>query len=174
VELLALVAVALGAVWAGQQYLIKPYRIPSGSMQNTLMIGDHVIVARFWYDIASVGRGDIIVFHPPGDGQTTYIKRVIGLPGEWIGGALGQVWICHQRAARAMPQPGCRALREPYVSSSQAGFDFRLVPHNAYFVMGDNRQNSDDSRDLGPINASRIIGRAFLTYWPLDRIGLTG
>jgi signal peptidase I len=174
VELLLVVVLAFLAAYLVQWLVVKPYKIPSESMENTLDIGDRVLVARFWYRIADVHRGDIVVFHPPGDDETNFIKRVVGLPGEWVGGRAGKVWVCSTAVARraVMPLPGCRQLDEPYVSSRQRFFTFRKVSPGSYFMMGDNRDNSDDSREIGEVAGSRILGRAFVTYWPPQRIGL--
>jgi signal peptidase I len=187
VELAFVVVVALGLALGLQAYLVKPYRIPSESMEKTLLVGDRVLVVRFWYRFNEVARGDIVVFHPPGSGDTmvengrkpandlTYIKRVLGLPGEWIGGAHGHVWIC--RAAPRNPRspgPGCTSLREPYVSSQQEDFPFQQVRVDHYFMMGDNRDISDDSRVIGQIPSGWVLGRAFVRYWPIDRVGWLG
>jgi len=184
VELVVVVALAFAAAYLVQWFIVKPYRIPSESMENTLMVGDRVLVARFWYRFSDPQRGQIIVFHPPGRGDevvdkaTTpatdlnFIKRVVGLPGEWVGGYRRQVWICPARPADGRtPTPQCTALKEPYTSSVQRRFAFQQVPQGRYFVMGDNRDNSDDSRVIGTIPRSWILGRAFVTYWPLTRIG---
>jgi len=163
---------------------VKPYRIPSESMENTLMVGDRVLVARFWYRFSDVERGQIIVFHPPGRGDEVidkaptaakdlnFIKRVVGLPGEWVGGFRRQVWICPTRPPDGRtPTAACTALNEPYTSSVQRRFSFQQVPPGRYFVMVDNRDNSDESLVTGTIPRGWILGRAFVTYWPLTRIG---
>ena len=184
VELVVVVALAFAAAYLVQWFIVKPYRIPSESMENTLMVGDRVLVARFWYRFSDPERGQIIVFHPPGRGDEVidkastpatdlnFIKRVVGLPGEWVGGYRRQVWICPARPPDGRtPTPQCTALKEPYTSSVQRRFAFQQVPQGRYFVMGDNRDNSDDSRVIGTIPRSWILGRAFVTYWPLTRIG---
>ena len=184
IELVVVVVCALGAALIFQAVLVKPYRIPSESMETTLMPGDRVLVARFWYRFYDVRRGDIVVFHPPGRGaemlpyshtvasDVTFIKRVIGLPGEWIGGYQTKVWICTARPPDLhRPGPACKALAEPYVTSKQDPFRFREVQTDHYFMMGDNRDNSDDSRVIGQIPASSVLGRAFTRYWPLQRVG---
>jgi signal peptidase I len=177
VELALILAVAFGLAYLVQGWVVKPYRIPSVSMQPTLQVGDMVLVNRFIYRIHPPRRGDVIVFHPPGQGQTpvrgarteasvNFIKRIIGLPGETIQIHSGTVFVC------TAPHRGCHGLNEPYVSTHNYGnYGPYTVPAGDYFVMGDNRSNSDDSRVWGPLPRRNIIGEAFLVYWPLDRIG---
>ena len=177
-ELMLILAAALGLWYVTNGWIVKPYRIPSSSMEPTLQIGDRVLVSRFTYRLHDPRRGDIIVFHPPGNGQNAiagatteasvyFIKRIIGLPGETIEGRHHRVYIC------TAPNVGCRALDEPYLHQPAAATDFGPVriPQGRYFVMGDNRRISDDSRIWGTLPRSYIIGEAFATYWPLDRIG---
>ncbi len=107
IELIVVVGLAFGVAYCIQWLIVKPYRIPSPSMERTLLVGDRVIVARFWYRFTDVSRGDIVVFHPPEDlerGATTpdsqtFIKRAVGLPGDWVGTTKGQVYICSARPA---------------------------------------------------------------------------
>lgn len=177
-ELVLIFAAALGLWYVANGWIVKPYRIPSSSMEPTLQIGDRVLVSRFTYRLHDPRRGDIIVFHPPGRGDqaipgaTTeasvyFIKRIIGLPGETIEGRNHRVLICKA------PNVDCQPLNEPYLHQPAAATDFGPVriPQGQYFVMGDNRRISDDSRIWGTLPRSYIIGEAFATYWPLDRIG---
>jgi signal peptidase I len=177
-ELLLILAAALGLWYVTNGWIVKPYRIPSSSMEPTLQIGDRVLVSRFTYRLHDPRRGDIIVFHPPGQGDQAiagaateasvyFIKRIVGLPGETIEGRRGRVLICKA------PNVGCNPLDEPYLHQSAAATDFGPVriPQGRYFVMGDNRRISDDSRIWGTLPRSYIIGEAFATYWPLDRLG---
>src|SRR3954468_2108082 len=177
-ELVLILAAALGLWYVTNGWIVKPYRIPSSSMEPTLQIGDRVLVSRFTYRLHDPRRGDIIVFHPPGQGDqaiagaTTeasvyFIKRIVGLPGETIEGRHGRVLICKA------PNVDCRALNEPYLHQAAAATDFGPVriPQGRYFVMGDNRSISDDSRIWGTLPRSYIIGEAFATYWPIDRLG---
>ena len=183
IELVVVVALAFSAAYLVQWFVVKPYRIPSESMENTLMVGDRVLVARFWYRFSDVERGQIIVFHPPGRGDEVidkaptaakdlnFIKRVVGLPGEWVGGFRRQVWICPTRPPDGRtPTAACTALNEPYTSSVQRRFSFQQVPPGRYFVMGDNRKDSEDSRIWGPVRRSQMLGRAFGLAWPPLRI----
>jgi signal peptidase I len=181
IEYAVIIVVAVALALLVQAYAVKPYRIPSGSMENTLAIGDRVFVNRFIYHFRSVHRGDIVVFREPGNGPeagTVLIKRVIGLPGDIITLRGGSVYIDGRR------------LTEPYVRRQQNpdgtqgpeptdpfadGMPWALtgpykVPSGDYFMMGDNRTDSGDSRQFGPVPHGNIIGQAFLIYWPLNRI----
>ncbi len=177
-ELPLIAVVSLVLFWCVQAYLAKPFYIPSASMEPTLLVGDRVLVARFWYRVDELGRGDIVVFHPPAAAvhenaelaeDVHFIKRVVGLPGEWVGGRGGRVWICDASPSTGRGAGDCRALDEAYARGPQAPFAFARVPEGHVFVMGDNRPNSDDSRLLGPIPTSSLVGRAFSTYWPPGR-----
>lgn len=176
-ELGLILLAALGLWWLSNGWIVKPYRIPSASMEPTLQIGDRVLVSRFIYHLHDPRRGDVIVFHPPGTGDNaipgatteagvTFIKRIIGLPGETVVGRGGHVEICRA------PSVGCHVLKEPYLPDGErtASFGPTRVPPDRYFMMGDNRGDSDDSRQWGTLPRPYIIGEAFATYWPADRL----
>jgi signal peptidase I len=181
IEYAIIIAVAVGLALLVQAYVVKPYRIPSGSMENTLMIGDRVFVNRFIYHFRSVHRGDIVVFREPGNGPdagTVLIKRVIGLPGDTITLHSGSVYINGKRLSEPYVRPQRNANGtlgpEPTLAFSD-GEPYALVspykvPAGDYFMMGDNRTDSGDSRQFGPMPRSDIIGEAFLIYWPLNRL----
>lgn len=130
-------------------------RVESISMQPNLYAGDFVIVNKLAYKLGVPQRGDIIVFrYPPDPTQTPYIKRVIGLPGDKIHIADGQVYVNN------------KLLVEPYLSvTTSRGGDW-TIPANALFVMGDNRNNSSDSRSWGMVPMENVIGKALVIYWP--------
>jgi signal peptidase I len=169
--ILAVVAVAVALLI--QAFLVKPYRIPSESMENTLLIGDRVLVDRVSWRFSDPQRGDIVVFHPPFDGPVL-IKRIIGLPGDSISLTDGAVYINgkrldepYVRRVNGVPEPS-----EPFSN----GLPWSLqrpytVPADSYFVMGDNRTDSGDSREFGPVPRGKLVGRAFALYWPPGRIG---
>jgi signal peptidase I len=124
-----------------------------------------VLVNKLSFKLHPVHRGDIVVFnHPPGFDPAIkdLIKRVIGLPGETVAGIHGHVYI------------NGRLLNEPYLPAGTVTSDFlpRIVPPHDYWVMGDNRGNSSDSRVFGPIARGLLVGRAFILVWPLSRIEL--
>jgi signal peptidase I len=176
-ELVLVVALALAATWLVQAYVVKSYRIPTGSMRTTVDEGDRVLAARFLGWFQDPERGDVLVFNPPGVGdmpqrnaptraRVTFIKRVVALPGETIQAVDRRVLIC------SAPRVGCRVLREPYVSGITSDFGPVTVPADSYFVMGDNRQSSEDSRIWGALPARYVLGSAFVRYWPPRRFGI--
>jgi signal peptidase I len=172
IEYVVIAAVAVLVAVLVQAYIVKPYRIPSESMETTLVPGDRVFVNRFIYHFKDVDRGDIAVFKAPTTG-VVLIKRVIGLPGDEISLQDGKVYINGRRIA----EPWVRRIGgEPVPTDPFAnGLPWSLaepyaVPEGSYFMMGDNRIDSGDSRDFGPVPKSDVIGNAFFIYWPLNRI----
>jgi signal peptidase I len=182
---------AVAIAYAVQLWFVKPYRVPSQSMEQTLHVGDRILAARFLYHFTDPSRGDIIVFHPNGRGSDVfqtdhassqnYVKRLIGLPNEWVGSSAGKVYICKTKAPTSAlapaKTPGCQFLKESYTtsqtgqcSSTTGDFGPRHLGPDQYLMLGDNRQFSEDSRCWGVIHRSQIIGRAFAIYWPPTRI----
>ncbi len=176
--LTALIAVAMAIVV--QTFVVKPYLIPSTSMANTLVPGQRVLVDRMVYHYRSVHRGDIIVFHRPEPPNDVLIKRVVGLPGDLLSVQGGHLFVNGVRQSESfvdkvdgVTEPTDPA--DPYASGRpdapwSLAKPFR-VPAGQYFVMGDNRTDSSDSRYWGTVPRQAIIGRAFFTYWPLRRFG---
>ena len=146
-------------------FLFQPFYIPTASMYPTLKVNDRVLVNKLSYKIHDVHRGDIVVFTAPQGEATTgikdLIKRVVGLPGETVEGHDGHVYV------------GGRMLQEPYLPDGVVTSDFgpEKVPAASYWMMGDNRSQSRDSRYFGPIPESKVVGRAFVRLWPLSRLG---
>jgi len=173
VEYVVLAVVAVAVALLIQAFLVKPYRIPSASMEDTLLIGDRVLVDRISWRFSQPERGDIVVFHPP-VGGSVLIKRIIGLPNDEISLRGGFVYI----NGRRLDEPYVRRVdgrQEPSEPFSN-GLPWSLqepykVLAGSYFVMGDNRTDSGDSRDFGPIKREQFVGRAFAKYWPPGRIG---
>lgn len=137
--------------------LIANAQVPSGSMEETIMTGSRIIINRLAYIGREPSRGDIIAFYFPDDGETEYIKRIIALPGETIEGADGKIYI------------DGAVYGEDYIKEEMEGsFGPYRVPEDSYFVMGDNRNNSADSRYWMDkfVEKSEIIGRAEFEYFP--------
>ena len=190
VELVLIVVVALGLALGIQAFLVKPYRIPSESMVSTLEIGQRVLVNRIGARFTDPSVGDVVVFHPPAGAEEStecgggppppsqvcaeptkeradvnFIKRVVAGPGDRIAVRNGHVILNGKRQSEPFTLPcqgteGCNYPREI------------TIPAGHYFMMGDNRGSSDDSRFWGPVPRKWIIGEAFATYWPPKRIGL--
>ena len=172
----AVVAVALALLV--QAFLVKPYRIPSESMASTLRPGDRVLVNRVVYRLREPHRGDIIVFRYPEDRHVAFIKRVVGAPGDTLTVREGRLWVngrpafepyVHRTADRPDPTAGSgpvagSTMREPWSLARPY-----TVPADSFFVMGDNRTDSVDSRFWGTVPRADIIGEGFFVYWPLGR-----
>jgi signal peptidase I len=189
-ELVFTVAVALGLALAVQAYAVKPYRIPSASMEPTLKVGERVLVNRFSHRLGATPHvGDIVVFHPPagandtparcgtpqrpgsacasptrGRSGETFIKRVVAVGGDRLAIRDGHV-IRNGREAR-----------EPFAVACGGGEGCDLprtirIPRGEVFLMGDNRGNSTDSRFWGPVPVRWVIGKAFGSYWPPRDVG---
>ncbi|MBV9195071.1 MAG: signal peptidase I [Solirubrobacterales bacterium] len=189
-ELLLTVAIAVALALLIQAFVVKPYRIPSGSMLPTLTVGQRVLANRL---AGHPGVGEVVVFHPPqgadpiepvcgnagqgaghpqacgkptaAESAQTFIKRVVGLPGDRIQIVGGHVIRNGVRETDAYTDP-CGA-------DTSCNFPTPVVvPPGDYFMMGDNRGFSDDSRFWGPVPDKWVIGVAFFTYWPPNRIGV--
>jgi signal peptidase I len=204
-----IVALALGLALAIQAWIVKPYQIPSESMEPTLDVGQRVLVNRFIYHFEDPSVGDVIVFHPPEgtdeeaggecgepmvpdsgracdkavptESSENFIKRLVAGPGETVRIIHGIAIVNGKvsEAANGHIEPG--GCGKPLPRSEwhlvrpdeDCNFPKPIkIPPGHYFMMGDNRANSKDSRFWGPIPRSWIIGKAFATYWPPDRIGL--
>ncbi len=189
VETILIVAVALGLALGIQAFLIKPYRIPSESMVPTLTIGQRVLVNRIGNNFGDPAIGDVTVFHPPAGAENgkecgaprqpeqpcprptadkadvNFIKRIVAGPGDKITIEDGHVVRNGKRQAEPFAEP----------CGGGEGCDLSMqitIPKGHYFMMGDNRGASDDSRFWGPVPREWIIGNAFATYWPPKRVGL--
>ena len=189
IELVITVAVAVGLALLIQAFVVKPYRIPSGSMEPTLHIGQRILANRV---INHPSVGDIVVFHPPAgadpesatcgnpnqgaghqqpcdtptpkQSSQTFIKRVVAGPGDTVKILDGHVY---RNGVREKD-----SYIEPCGGDPSCTFPSPVkVPPGDYFMMGDNRGASDDSRFWGPVPDKWVIGIAFFTYWPPDRIG---
>jgi signal peptidase I len=191
VELVVIVAIALGLALVIQAFIVKPYRIPSASMEPTLTIGQRVLVNRIGMHFGGPHVGEIAVFHPPKDAEqevcgpvphmvapggsacsapepehsnVNFIKRVVAGPGDTIFIREGHV-IRNGKPENDSYIRACGAR-------SECNFPTPIkIPPGHWFMMGDNRGESDDSRFWGPVPTGWIIGQAFATYWPPDRIG---
>jgi signal peptidase I len=151
-------------------FVVQPVKVEGTSMQPRLENDERIFVNKFDYNFWSIERGDIIVFWYPEDPTKSFIKRVIGLPGESIDmDAMGHVTINGQ----VIPEPYLAPQRNQMARPkwNQVRSDFKYVKPHYYFVMGDNRDASNDSRSWGLVPEKYIYGKAMFRYWPLPRIG---
>jgi signal peptidase I len=174
-------AAAVAVVLVFEAEVAKPYSIPSSSMEPTLhcarpgpwclgSFNDRVIALRLAYRFEDPKRGQIVVFHAPPsvrrcgiDAGRTYVKRLIGLPGDRVSERHGRIFV------------DGRPLPEPYVAPELRGAEsgtWPRVPANHYFLLGDDRIHSCDSRTWGTVSRGSLIGPVVLTYWPPGRIGI--
>jgi signal peptidase I len=178
-EYAAVVAVAVLVALAVQAWLVKPYRIPSESMLDTLRPGDRVLVNRAVYHLRDPHRGDVIVFRYPDDPDVVFIKRIVGVPGDVLEVRDGRLYVngerpgepyVHRTAGRADPTVAQAAIAGSTLHDPWSLAEPYRVPAGEYFVMGDNRTDSDDSRDWGTVPRTAIVGEGLATYWPLSRL----
>lgn len=197
VELVVIIVIALGLALGIQQWIIKPYRIPSGSMEPTLAIGQRVLVNRIGMDFGEPHVGEIAVFHPPEgaeqeecgpaphviklgeeacaapvpkESSVNFIKRVVAGPGDEIYIKEGHVF--RKAAGKSQFVREQDSYIRPCGESPECSFPKPIkIPPGHWFMMGDNRGESDDSRFWGPVPTGWVIGAAIATYWPPDRIG---
>jgi signal peptidase I len=142
-------------------FVVQAFYIPSGSMEPTLMVNDRILVAKFLYRFEPVARGDVIVFRYPLNPQRDFVKRVIGQPGNQAQLKEGVVYINGQRISE----------KGYTIKPDYGNYGPVTVPRGEYFVLGDNRNNSEDSRFFGYVPRANIIGKAIFIYWPPQRIG---
>jgi signal peptidase I len=175
------ITIAVAAVLAIKAWVVNPYRIPSSSMEPTLhcaepgigcqsSFSDRVLANRFIYHFKEPERGDVIVFKTPPEASKcefglageTFVKRLVGMPGDRIREQNGRILINGE------------PLEEPYLDESQrdgSSFPEQVVPDGHFFMLGDNRGQSCDSRVWGAVPRENIIGEVFAVYWPPQRIG---
>jgi signal peptidase I len=155
------VLVGVLAAFMVRTFAFESFYVPSGSMIPTIKIGDRILVDKLSYDFGKVGFGNIIVFRRPADDPAPsnvhyLVKRVIGLPGETIWSKHGQVYI------------NGHMIQEPFLPPGDLtrGIPPTKLGPNEYYVLGDNRPDSEDSRYFGPISGNLIVGKVVLIYWP--------
>ena len=185
-----IVVLAVGLALGIQAFIVKPYQIPSESMEPTLDVGQRILVNRFVYRFSDPDIGDIVVFHPPagadnggmqcgvqkppsqpcptptdGESEQNFVKRIVAGPGDTL------------RIQDGHPVVNGEIPNEDFIRDCGGGMECNMpqeitIPKDHYFMMGDNRGMSTDSRFWGPVPKDWIIGKAFATYWPPNRLGI--
>ena len=143
-------------------FLYQPVKVEGTSMMPRLVDQERIFINKFVYQLEPVNRGDVVVFRYPFDQAKSYIKRVIGLPGETVRLVSGEVFI------------NGRKLQEPYIVEEYRDRQSHapiVIPPDQYYVLGDHRNSSNDSRVWGPVPKQYVYGKAVFVYWPVDRLG---
>ncbi len=153
-ELLITLIMAI-AIFVGLRVLLQTFEVEGPSMEPTFQTGQRVLVVKVAYVFRPPVRGDVIVFQPPVAMEDDFIKRIIGLPGDTVEVKMGAVYVNGVK------------LSEPYIKESpRSTYAKTKVPENSYFVMGDNRNNSNDSRNNWMVPRQNIVGKAWFSIWP--------
>ncbi|PIV39209.1 MAG: signal peptidase I [Candidatus Omnitrophica bacterium CG02_land_8_20_14_3_00__42_8] len=150
-------------------FVVQAFKIPTGSMRPTLIEGDRILVSKFIYKFREPKRGEVIVFISPEDKKKDFIKRLVGLPNENIQLSNGAILVNNA------PVEECPLLKKQYYyNRGDFGAERQIVtiPNDAYYVLGDNSLSSRDSRYWGFMPKKFLLGKAFLIYWPPNRIGI--
>lgn len=166
-DFLETIVVALSIFVIIYLFLVQPHEVKGGSMEPTFHNNEYILTDKISFRFQTPRRGDVVIFKAPRNPELDYIKRIIGLPGEQVRIEKGHIYI------------NDTLLTEPYIDSPSIIFPggymqegvALTIPQEEYFVMGDNRQHSSDSREFGPVKRNTIIGRAFIRYWPLAVFG---
>lgn len=161
-DILRFVIIAAPLVFLFRMFIAQPFIVRGDSMVPTFHDKEYLIVEEVSYHTGDVHRGDVVVFKYPLDPKQYFIKRIVGLPGETISITNGQVTV------RNSENPSGFQLDESYLSDWEDSRSPLTLENDEYFVMGDNRNNSSDSRRWGPVNEKLLVGRAFIRLWPFE------
>jgi signal peptidase I len=144
-------------------FVYQPVKVEGGSMEPGLEDQERIVINKLVYRLESIERGDIIVFRYPRDTRKSFIKRVIGLPGDHIHISYGHVYVNDEQLPESYV---------PFDYLDARSYSEIVVPGDSYFVMGDHRSMSNDSREFGPVLRSYIYGKAVFGYWPMEKLGI--
>ncbi len=165
ISLLIMVILVFGVSFALREFVVQGYQIPTGSMEDTVMIGDTVFSEQVSYHFRAVEPGDVITFQDPEVDNRVLLKRVIAVAGQTVELKDGKVYV----DGVALDEPYTEGKPSNAFTNTIASIRYPYtVPEGTIWVMGDNRTNSLDSRYFGPISVSSVNGRAFVIYWPLE------
>lgn len=164
-EMIRVILLSLAIILPVRYFLIQPFYVKGASMEPNFYDHEYLVIDELSYRFRPPQRGEIVVFRPPGNGNQYFIKRVIGLPGETVMVDKGQVKITSASSTYSLDESA-------YLSGIYTPGEVSLpLKPSQYFLLGDNRYSSLDSRAFGPVQLRSIVGRAWLRGWPLDKIG---
>ncbi len=165
IEVVQIVILAAAIIIPVRYFLIQPFVVTGASMEPNFYDSEYLIIDEVSYRLRDIHRGEIVVFRPPNSPESFYIKRVIGLPGETVQILEGEITIFND------DYPNGKVLVEDYIEDYTSGQVRVTLGLNEYYLLGDNRDASLDSRKIGPISADNIVGRVWLRGLPLERLG---
>lgn len=164
-----MVVISLAIIIPIRYFLIQPFYVKGASMEPNFHEHEYLMVDEISYRFKAIERGEIVVFRYPKDPQEYYIKRVIGLPGETVSIKDGYVYITGTDGVTSKLE---ESYLPSYVTTVALSEEPVTLDSDEYYVLGDNRNGSKDSRSFGPVQKSFIVGRVFLRGWPLDKLGI--
>jgi signal peptidase I len=164
-EMIQVVAISLAIIIPVRYFLIQPFYVKGASMEPNFFDHEYLVIDELSYRFHDPQRGEVVVFHYPNDPKNYFIKRVIGLPGETVEIAGGQVKVYNDKYPNGIVLDERSYLDDVYTAQTRT----ETLKAGEYFVLGDNRAASLDSRYFGPISRSVIVGRAWVRGWPFDR-----
>ena len=146
-------------------FIVQPFTVRGASMHPAFESGNYLFINEIGYRFQDPKRGDVIIFRPPRNSSQFYIKRIIGIPGDTVKVEDGKVWL-------GVDISSLELLNEDYVVGVTTGKALRALGNDEYFVLGDNRNSSSDSRNWGVLSRKNIIGKAWIRAWPIDKVGV--
>jgi len=149
-------------------FIMSPQEINGASMEPNFHNGEYILTNKVVYKVYDPKRGDVVIFKSPRNKEIDFIKRIIGLPGERVKLTANAFYIDGQKLDESYLPPDLYVFGGPYLRENEEV----TIPDGNYFVIGDNRPHSADSREFGPISKIDFIGKAFIRYWPFDAAGL--
>jgi len=164
-EILKIILISLAIIVPIRYFIMQPFFVRGASMHPTFESGDYLVINEVGYRIDDPERGDVIVFKPPQNEGQFYIKRIVGLPGETVSVKDGSVYVGKDLFSLEL-------LEEGYIEGSTPGNKTIQLSYNEYFVLGDNRNASSDSRNWGALPRGNIIGKAWIRAWPVGEFNI--
>lgn len=149
-------------------FVMSPQEIKGASMEPSFFDKEYILTNKILFKLRDPVRGDVVIFKSPANPEIDYIKRVIGLPGDTVSLRQNAIFVNSVKVEEPYLSPGITIFGGSYLRENQEV----VIPQGKYFVLGDNRPHSADSREFGPIPKEDFIGKAFLRYWPFTRFGL--
>lgn len=168
IELIEFIAILAAIFIIFRFFVAEPHKVSGHSMDNNFHDGDYLITNKLAKKFSNLQRGEVVILQNPRNPDQVFIKRIVGLPGERIKILNGHVYINDQSLAEFYLPPNLQTSGGTDLVEGEE----KTIPLSFYFVMGDNRRNSSDSRDFGPIPEKLIIGQAWLRYWPIQQFAL--